>query len=131
MQNYGRGGIQNGAKYQKLWNLAIGTSNGAEDLCYYKNFSNEERYGFTSQLRRAAYSIPMNLIEGGAKLGERDFRRLVDISIESCAEVEYQIELCHDLNYLSEAGFVELSENYQRIGKILNHLMQKLITKEW
>ena len=95
-----------------------------------KNFPTEERYGLTSQFRRAAYSIAMNLIEGGTKLGERDFRRFVDISIGSCAEIEYQIELCHDLNYLSEADFVELSENYQRIGKMLNRLMQKLITKK-
>ena len=95
-----------------------------------KNFPSEERYGLTSQLRRAAYSIPMNLIEGGAKLGEKDFRRFVDISIGSCAEVEYQIELCHDLTYLSENEFVELRENYERIGKMLNRLMQKLITKK-
>lgn len=95
-----------------------------------KNFPAKERYGLTSQLRRASYSIPMNLIEGGAKLGEKDFRRFVDISIGSCAEVEYQIELCHDLTYLSEAEFVELRENYQLIGKMLNRLMQKLITKK-
>jgi len=72
----------------------------------------------------------MNLIEGGAKLGEGEFRRFVDISIGFCAEVEYQIELCHDLNYLSHPDFTELAENYQRIGKMLNRLMQKLITKK-
>jgi four helix bundle protein len=95
-----------------------------------KKFPSEERYGLTSQLRRAAYSIPMNLIEGGAKLGEGEFRRFVDISIGSCAEVEYQIELCHDLKYLSDQDFSELAENYQRIGKMLNRLMQTLLTKK-
>ncbi len=66
----------------------------------------------------------------GAKSGEGEFRRFVDISIGSCAEVEYQLELCHDLKYLSDQDYEELAENYQSIGKMLNRLMQKLITKK-
>ena len=95
-----------------------------------KDFPPEERYGLTSQLRRSAYSVPMNLIEGGAKLGESEFRRFVDIEIGSCAEVEYQLELCHDLKYLSDQDFTDLSENYQSIGKMLNRLMQTLKIKK-
>ena len=91
-----------------------------------KTFPREERYGLTSQLRRSAYSIPMNLIEGGAKNSEGEFRRFVDIAIGSCAEVEYQIELCFDLKYLNETDFYELRDNYTSIGKMLNRLYQKL-----
>ena len=91
-----------------------------------KTFPREERYGLTSQLRRSAYSIPMNLIEGGAKNSEGEFRRFVDIAIGSCAEVEYQIELCFDLKYLNETEFNELRDNYTSIGKMLNRLYQKL-----
>ncbi|NOZ60393.1 MAG: four helix bundle protein [Calditrichaeota bacterium] len=91
-----------------------------------KSFPKEERYGLTSQLRRAAYSIPMNLIEGGAKNSEGEFRRFVDIAVGSCAEVEYQLELCFDLKYLSESLFRPLGANYSSIGKMLNRLYQKL-----
>jgi four helix bundle protein len=92
-----------------------------------KNFPSEERYGLAAQLRRAAYSIPMNLIEGGARSGEREFRQFVNIAIGSCAKVEYQLALCNDLNYLSEEDNKFLRNAYEEIGKMLNGLMNKLL----
>ena len=91
-----------------------------------KKFPNEERFGLTSQLRRSAYSIPMNLIEGGARRGEAEFRQFVNIAIGSCAEVQYQLELARDLSYFSTEEYTELNDNFARIGKMLNKLMQKL-----
>lgn len=91
-----------------------------------KKFPVEERYGLTSQLRRADYSIPMNLIEGGARQGEGEFRQFVNIATGSCAEVEYQLELCHDLGYLTDDEFTELTAGYTSVGKMLNNLMKKL-----
>jgi len=91
-----------------------------------KKFPADEKFGLTSQLRRSAYSIPMNLIEGGARLGEGEFRQAVNIAVGSCAEVEYQLELAKDLTYLSAEEFIALQANYNSIGKMLNRLMQKL-----
>ena len=94
-----------------------------------KRFPREERYGLSSQMRRSAYSIPMNLIEGGAKRGEKEFRRFVDISVGSCAETEYQLELVRDLKYIPEIDFKELKDQYEQVGKMLNSLMRKLSAK--
>ena len=73
-----------------------------------KNFPTDENFGLTSQLRRSAYSIPMNLIEGGARYGEAEFRHFVNIAIGSCAEVDYQLELSKDLQYIPVEIFREL-----------------------
>jgi four helix bundle protein len=53
-------------------------------------FPREETYGLTSQLRRAASSIPMNLVEGAARSGEKEFSQFVNIAVGSCEEVRYQ-----------------------------------------
>ncbi len=91
-----------------------------------KKFPQDERYSLTSQIKRSAYSIPMNLIEGGAKRTEAEFRRFVDIAVGSCAEMEYQLELCRDLKFLTIEQYDFLAKQYTSIGKMLNKLMQKL-----
>jgi len=82
-----------------------------------KAFPKEERYGLTSQMKRSAYSIPMNLVEGGAKRTEKEFRRFVDIAIGSCAELEYQLELCRDLNFLTSDQYDSLNKKYTSLAK--------------
>ncbi|MBN2012807.1 four helix bundle protein [candidate division KSB1 bacterium] len=95
-----------------------------------KSFPADERYGLTSQLRRAAYSIPMNLVEGGARSSQAEFRRFVEIARGSCAEVDYQLDLCYDLRYISENIYDELKSNNTSIGKMLNKLMKKINTSQ-
>lgn len=68
----------------------------------------EERYGLTAQIRRAGFSVPANIVEGRAKLGPREFRRFLDISWGSLAEVEYTLHLARDLGYLSATEYDEL-----------------------
>ena len=94
-----------------------------------KTFPTDEKFALVSQLRRAAYSVPMNLVEGGARHGQGEFRRFVNIAIGSCAEVDYQLQLCRDLTYLSSEQYSDLLESYERIGKMLNRLMAKLVEK--
>ena len=62
-----------------------------------KNWPRDERYGLTAQIRKAGFSIPTNIVEGRAKLGRREFRRFLDISWGSLAEVEYTLRLAKDL----------------------------------
>jgi len=69
-----------------------------------KNFPKEERYGLVSQLRRAAYSIPMNLVEGGARKGEKEFARFTSIAMGSCEEVRYQLLLSKLFSRVAESG---------------------------
>ena len=60
----------------------------------------EERYGLSAEIRRAARSVPTNIVEGSAKLGAAEFRRFLDISLGSIAEVGYLLRLARDLGIL-------------------------------
>ena len=62
-----------------------------------KNFPEEEKFGLTSQMRRAAYSVPMNLVEGANRLNSKEYRRFVGIAKGSAGEVTYQLLLARDL----------------------------------
>ena len=61
----------------------------------------EERYGLTAEIRRAARSVPTNIVEGSAKFGNAEFRRFLDIGLGSIAEVGYLLRLAKSLGILS------------------------------
>src|SRR5436309_7713469 len=63
-------------------------------------FPREERYGLSSQLRRAAFSVAANIAEGCAKRGRREFARYLDIAIGSVTEVEVGLRLARDRGYV-------------------------------
>ena len=63
-------------------------------------FPQMEVYGLAAQTRRAAYSIPMNLAEGSAREGAKEFAQFVNIAIGSCEELRYQLFLAKDLSYI-------------------------------
>ena len=69
----------------------------------------DERYGLTAQIRRAAFSVAVNIVEGCARRGRREFRRFLDISYVSLAEAGYILLLAKDLGYLTgeERGRLE------------------------
>ncbi len=63
-----------------------------------QSFPTNEQYNLTSQMRRSAYSIPMNIAEGCGKASNPDFARYLDISLGSASELDYQVLLAYDLN---------------------------------
>jgi len=67
-----------------------------------------ERYGLTSQARRAAHSAAANIAEGCAKKGSKEFGRYLDISLGSLSELSYTLLLARDLNMLSQEEWVQL-----------------------
>ncbi len=67
-----------------------------------QRFPTEERYGLTSQLRRAAYSVPANISEGSGRETNKDYLRFLIIALSSLKETEYFLLLAHDLGYLAE-----------------------------
>jgi four helix bundle protein len=69
-----------------------------------------ERFGLTAQLRRAAFSAAANIAEGSAKRGTREFRRFLDISLGSLAEITYGLRLARDLRYLTPEAWTALDE---------------------
>ena len=91
-----------------------------------KNFPEEERFGLTSQMRRAAYSVPMNLVEGAGRLNSREYRQFVGIAKGSAAEVKYQLLLARDLKYIDEKTYDSCRSNYERISQMLTGLAKSL-----
>ena len=83
-----------------------------------------ELYGLTSQARRSAYSITMNLVEGSAKRGSKEFRRFLDISLGSAAELSYCLLLARDLKLLPADEWSILEELRNRAGQLVWRLHQ-------
>ena len=91
-----------------------------------RTFPEEEKFGLTSQMRRAAYSVPMNLVEGANRLNSKEYRQFVGFSKGSAAEVGYQLLLAKDLNYIDEKTYEENRPNYHRICQMLTGLAKSL-----
>ena len=69
-----------------------------------------ERYGLVSQARRAAFSAAANLVEGSAKRGPAEFRRYLDMSRGSIAEVGYTLRVARDLEYLDHGAWAAVDQ---------------------
>jgi four helix bundle protein len=80
------------------------------------SFPTHELYGLTSQARRAAFSAAANLAEGSAKRGATEFRRFIDISVGSLAELAYVLRLVRDLKLLAETDWNRLERLRGRAG---------------
>jgi four helix bundle protein len=89
-------------------------------------FPREESFNLVSQMRRAASSVGMNLVEGSMRLNSREFRQFVGIARGSGAEVSYQLRLARDLEYIESNVFDELDSGFQRVGQMLTRLAQSL-----
>ena len=79
---------------------------------------NEEKFGLTSQARRAAFSAAANIVEGTTKRGFRERRRFLDCSLGSLSELYYIIRLAHELEILSDEAAVELESLRDEAGKL-------------
>lgn len=92
-----------------------------------KHFPDEERFGLTSQLRRAAVSIEANIAEGYKKLGKSDKLRFLDIaqgSLEECRD--YHI-LAKDLNYINDDEYNKIKQAIIMTSKFLNAYCEGVI----
>ena len=80
---------------------------------------NEEKFALTQQIRRAAYSIPLNIVEGSGKNTDKDFARYLDNSLGSAKEVEYAFILIRDLNYINEDLYFIVNKSINEIKAML------------
>ena len=88
-----------------------------------RTFPKDELYGLTSQLRRAAVSVPSNIAEGQARYSRREFHHFLANARGSLAEVETQIMLASDLAYLPSKEADVLLIKAAEVGRILNGLI--------
>lgn len=82
-------------------------------------FPKNELFGLTSQIRRAASSIPTNIAEGCGRASNKDYAHFLQIAIGSASEVEYELLLAHDLEYINDEAFNKLTSETIAIRKMI------------
>ncbi len=96
-----------------------------------RRFPDDERFGLTAQLRRAAVSIPSNIAEGAGRSGSgRSFSQFLRIASGSASEVETQLQIAQDLNFPDPDGLSAALSQVQGIRRMLWGLEKHHITKQ-
>lgn len=89
-------------------------------------FPREEIYGLTSQMRRAAVSVPSNIAEGQGRHGRAEFRHFLRLATGSLMELETQTLIAERLRYLSPDVAADILQDAAELGRVLNGLLHSL-----
>lgn len=90
------------------------------------DFPSDEKFGLVSQMRRAAVSIPVNIAEGAARKGSKEFIHFLHISLGSMAELDTLILLGSELGFIDSEKANILIDKFDVIGKLIYGLIKKL-----
>ena len=90
------------------------------------HFPSQERFGMTSQMRRSAISIPSNIAEGQARNSTAEFIHFISIALGSAAELETQIILSEELDYLNSGNVTHIINNIHECCKMMKGLQKSL-----
>jgi len=91
-----------------------------------KTFPAEELYGLTSQIRRSAVSIPSNIAEGYGRNSTGDYLRFLRMACGSLYELQTQLEIAVNLEYIGSAEFDKIGKETQEIVKMLAGMINKI-----
>ena len=96
--------------------------------CYQitKRFPKSEIYGMTSQMQRAAVSIPTNIAEGRERQYTREFLQYLSVAYGSLAELETLVQIAENLNYLDVNQLKQILDKTAEVGRMLNGLRRSL-----
>ena len=90
-----------------------------------KQFPKEEMYGLTSQIRRAASSIPTNIAEGCGRKSQTELVQFLNIASGSASEVEYELLLAKDINYITIEQYNLMTKEIREIRSMLKAYMNQ------
>ena len=108
----------------KTWQKAMHLVSDTYRLC--KTFPKAEMYGLTQQLQRAAVSIPSNIAEGCGRDSDNQLCQYLDIANGSACEVETQILLAHDLNYINLQQTELIVNKIQEVQRMIRGFKAKI-----
>lgn len=95
-----------------------------------QKFPKEEIYGLTSQIRRAVSSIPTNIAEGCGRRTNAELANFLNIASGSASEVEYELLLARDIDYLAEEQYVQFAKEVREIRSMLAAYMRTLTSNQ-
>ncbi len=96
-----------------------------------ENFPDTEKFGLVNQMRRCAVSIPSNIAEGNARMGDPEFRQFLKIAYGSSAELETQLVIAQELGFLSRPDFDTVQELLVEVRKMLNVFIANLTANSY
>jgi four helix bundle protein len=108
----------------RVWNNSIELVTKVYKIT--NDFLKEELFGITSQIRRAAVSIPSNLAEGAARTSKKEFHHFLSIALGSASELETQIIISSNLKYLDKSSSETLLLELSSIQKMIQGLIKSL-----
>ena len=119
-------GVEKSRSYRDLevWKRSIALVKDIYEAT--SQFPPAENFGLVPQIRRAAVSIPSNIAEGQFRNYTKEFKQFLSIALGSAAELETQLIIAHQVNYLSMAEFNALLDNLEIIMKMLKKLSMSL-----
>src|SRR2546421_8847830 len=120
------GGVLAMRPHEKLdaWSLAM---DFVVEVCRTtETFPREEKFGSTSQIRRAAVSVPANIAEGAARRSDKEFIHFLSNAQGSASELDTELIIAHRLGYISDGRFAELQAVLDKTGRLIAGLSQHL-----
>ena len=108
----------------EVWQKAVGFADAVYRLT--RKFPDDERFGLTSQMRRAAVSVASNIAEGSARYSRNDFARFIEIATGSLFEVVTQGNIGKRQGFLTDAEYSELYSSAEEQGRMLSGLRRSL-----
>ena len=115
----------NDYKQLNIWQKGIEIAN--EIYCLTDKFPKHEIYGLTSQMRRAAVSVPSNIAEGFARNHDKEYKQFLFIALGSCAELETLVVIAGNRKYISETEKDKINEKMNHEISMIVNLTKKII----
>ncbi len=117
-------------RFEKLmvWQKAVDLAETVYEAT--RSFPADERFGLTSQLRRAAVSISSNIAEGSSRSSNVDFVRFIQISYGSLMEIISQLHIAKRLQLIDESTFQEISSQADEVSRMLSGLRTSLLKEQ-
>ena len=94
-----------------------------------EKFPKEEKYALCDQLRRSVISIPSNIAEGSGRIAKKETIHFLEIAYGSLMEMYCQLQIADDLNYITEADFMEIKPLIFKVSKLLSGLRRSKINQ--
>lgn len=114
----------NSFKDLKVWRKGIDLVKEIYKLC--EKFPKDELYGLSSQIKRAAASIPSNIAEGFRRTHSKEHKQFYNVALGSCAELETQLIIAKELNFVSEDKLLAANDMIDHICGMLVNLSKRL-----